>query len=223
MQVMPKVNPKNEVGPPPQLLSPLPLLCQDNTMLYALIHLPGNDDNWDGEGSRCCIYLGPPQSAASLVRRIRAGLASPGPRLSLFVILIVVTSAMGTTMTRTMMTTIFVGAGKPCVQSMLAQVQGCALLPQGHVGCGCRSRSTVAPLVLSHYVGHVVVTVATPNHAFLFLYGCGMNRGGVGVGNKDPGGGCGQQQSGWMATKWVRKDQQKATTNLQWEHYNDAQ
>jgi hypothetical protein len=53
-----------------------------------------------------------------------------------------------------------------------------------------------------------------PHHAFLVLYGCDVNRGGFGVGNQDHGGGWGQQQHGRRATKWVREDQQKATTNL---------
>ncbi len=50
-------------------------------MLYALIHLPGNVDNGDGGGSRCHVYVNHPGSAASPVRRIRAGLAPPDPAL----------------------------------------------------------------------------------------------------------------------------------------------
>jgi hypothetical protein len=109
------------VRTPPQPLLPPPQLCQDNATLYTLIHLPGNDENGDGGGGRCRVYVGPPWSAASLVRRIRVGLQSPSPRLTLFAILIVVTSAPGTTITMTMMA-IFVGAGKPCAQLTWAAV-----------------------------------------------------------------------------------------------------
>ncbi len=119
----------------------------------------------------------------------RKGMVIFGPCLALFAILIVVTSAPGTTMS-----TIFVGTGKCCAQSSWAQVRGCALLPQQQVGCGCGSRLTGAPLILSHNVGHIIVTVATPNHALLFLNGRDINRGVFGVGNKDCGGGCGQGQ-----------------------------
>jgi hypothetical protein len=71
--------------PPQPLLLPPPL-CQDNVMLYTLIHLPGGNDNGDGGGDRCHIYVSQAWSAASPVRRIRVGLPSPGLRLALFVI-----------------------------------------------------------------------------------------------------------------------------------------
>jgi hypothetical protein len=49
----------------------------------------------------------------------------------------------------------------------------------GGLGCGRGSRFTIAPLVLSD-VGRVVVTVAAPDHAFLFLYGHDAKEGGLG-------------------------------------------
>jgi hypothetical protein len=199
---------------PPQPLSLPPLLCQDDTMLHALIHLLGNNDNGDCGCGRCCIYVGPPRSATSPVRRIRAGLPSPGPRLILFAISIAVTSAPGTTTT-----TIFVGVEKPCTQLMWAQLRGCALLPRRQVGCGRGSRSTVALLVLSCDVGHVIVTVAAPNQPFHFLYGHDVNRGGLGWATRI----IGEDAVNNDTTKRVRDDQQKTTTNLQWEGCDDVQ
>jgi hypothetical protein len=84
-------------------------------MLYALDHLTSNNDNGESGGGRCCIYVGPPGSATFLVRRIRSGLVPPSPRLTLFAILIAVTSALGmTTTTMTMTARTFVGTGKSC-------------------------------------------------------------------------------------------------------------
>jgi hypothetical protein len=76
-------------------------------------------------------------------------------------------------MTTTTIAMIFVGEEKFCVQSMWAW-------NNGGLDCGCRSQSTVAPLILSRDVGHIVVTMDTPDHAFLFLYGHDMNEGGLG-------------------------------------------
>jgi len=67
------------------------------------------------------FYVDPSGSAVSPVRRIRAGLAPPEPRLALFTISIVVMSALGTmTMTMPMMS-IYVGAEKSCAQSTRAR------------------------------------------------------------------------------------------------------
>jgi hypothetical protein len=57
----------------------------------------------------------------------------------------------------------------------------------GGLGCGRGSRPTIAPLVLSD-VGHVVVTVAAPDHGFVVR--SGRKQGGFGVGDEDRGGGC---------------------------------
>jgi hypothetical protein len=71
-------------------------------------------------------------------------------------------------------------------------------------------------------VGYVVVIVAVPNHAFVFLYGRDANKRVFGVGNEDREGGRGQQRHKQRATKWVKDDQQKTTTNHQWELCNDG-
>ncbi len=75
-------------------------------------------------------------------------------------------------------------------------------------GLGCRHGSllTIVLLILSCNVGHTIVTVTTPDHAFLFLYNHNANKGGLGwatrnvgedVANNDTGGG---QQGGWGTT-----------------------